>query len=168
LKSIASLCLIALTVSIHLTQPCVAQRSNSNKCALDTRCIAEISAPDRLLYCRGLDQIDIGVDEEQNSSGQSAEPGRRIKYFSRDQLRSFLMHEKHKDLLVVAFEKPLIWKGPEEVKRCSTAFQSFLKEFGYKRIVIIGSSAFSTWVLFDSSNASSTTTTAAEPANASN
>jgi hypothetical protein len=100
---------------------------------------------DRVIELNGIDKIDIGVGK---MHGVAREP----TDFTRDVLRPFFKREKHRELLVAHFHKPIMWTGPEEVKKTLTEFNDYISEFKYKRVLILGSHAFGMFVVYDSEN----------------
>jgi hypothetical protein len=105
------------------------------------------SKADRTLSCRGLDDIDIGI-------GRMSAGIRSPLLFKREELEDFLKQEKHKDLLVVLFEKPIMWTGPKAVDETLAKFKHFTEQLGYKRVLILGANAFGTFVVDDSADQS--------------
>src|SRR5271163_3141128 len=58
--------------------------------------------------------------------------------------------QRSKDLLVVWFEKPIMWMGPDKVEATLREFEQFTAELGYKRVLILGAHAFGVFVMNDS------------------
>ncbi|RPI73899.1 MAG: hypothetical protein EHM45_20045 [Desulfobacteraceae bacterium] len=68
-------------------------------------------------------------------------------HFSIEQIRHFLNSERHKDFIVIWFEKPIMWGGPiqETIQRLEPEF----RKMGYKRILFLGGHCCGVHVLKD-------------------
>lgn len=100
--------------------------------------LQEWELADRTIRCRGKDQIDLGI---------TSEPTGEPLYFSRKQIAHFLKSEKHRNLLVVLFEKPILASHQEAL--IAKELQSVLDESGYKRVLILGAHTFGLFVIED-------------------
>lgn len=105
---------------------------------------------DRTISCNGLDEIDVGIGEERKA-GPRFVTSRFQKYFRRSEVHHFLKSEKHKDLLVIWFEKPIMWQGADKVQSILLEFKNFVSDLGYKRVLILGCHAEGVFVVYDSS-----------------
>lgn len=89
----------------------------------------ELKECDRVLNVRELDEIDIGLHTD---------IGNPI-FFKRVEILDFLKNERHKNLLVVRFEKYLTFRSSKGNNPELENFKLFLRETGYSRVVILGS-----------------------------
>ena len=89
-----------------------------------------------LLKAVSLDEIDVGL-----GTGD-AETSRSFIYLRRDQIRSFLKHQKRKDLLSI---RTSTCTGRE-----IPGLRDFVSELGYKRDLILGNQCEGVFALYDS------------------
>lgn len=102
------------------------------------------NSADRSLTCsNSIDRIDIGIAD-------MAEGCRRPIEFTRAELHEFLKNEKHKDLLVVWFDKLLMLKETAAQAEDVSKIKDFVSDLGYKRVLILGIHVFAIPVLYDS------------------
>jgi hypothetical protein len=111
-----------------------------------------MSAPSSLAYEIGtMDAESIAAAELERkadrhldfSNFDSITVGRLPQTFTWEQLRPFLLEEKHKDLLVIRFPKGR-WDA-SIIEQLRSAYRGL----GYKRVVVLGSTAFSIPILAD-------------------
>jgi hypothetical protein len=107
---------------------------------------------DRTIHCASIDAIDIGVGR---MSGNAMSP----IYFKRDEIHEFLKRETHKDLLVVWFWKSIMWKGPTNVQEVLSRIKGFVSDLEYKRVLVLGAHALGLFVVYDSIETESESTT---------
>ena len=80
--------------------------------------------------------IDYSVDGFDIGIGPVKDGVRHPKYFTLDDIIPFLESEKHKNLLVVWFDKTIMWGDQieENINKLAPVFQ----KIGYRRIVFLG------------------------------
>ncbi|HEY9773980.1 MAG TPA: energy transducer TonB [Planktothrix sp.] len=103
--------------------------------------------PDRILSCKDIDAISVGIGKPHHLEDGIAIEDR---LFKRSELQEFLSREKYKNLLNVWFEKSIMGFGSVHVQEKLDEFLPFLSSLGYRRFVILGAQAFSMPVLYDS------------------
>lgn len=103
----------------------------------DFKKLGEIGKADRILMCHTLDEIDIGIGKTIRTGEPKVVVGQEPIYFSRDELETFLEHQKHKDLLCVWLMKSM-QVPPKEAEESINEMVSFVDRLGYKRVLILG------------------------------
>jgi hypothetical protein len=93
---------------------------------------------DRVLWCNNVDSIEVNYGETSPI------------YFTRDQVRYFLKHKQHRELLVIWFGKPIMWTGKQNVQKVLGEYKRFVADFGYKRVLILGAHFAGVYVVYDS------------------
>lgn len=127
---------------------------SANKSADEASVVYKIEATaDMKLNCVGLDEIDIGIGDERLTNGEKSSGAMYPKYFTRKELHHFLQTERHKNLLVIRFEKPIMWEEPAKVKEILAAYKCFVSDLGYERVLILGGHSSGVYVLYDSGQA---------------
>jgi hypothetical protein len=109
---------------------------------------------DRTLRCIGLDEIEVGKGKEPKAADPHFATSYFQKGFPRSKVHHFLKSEKHKDLLVIWFEKTIMWQGADKVRSILLEFKNFVSDLGYKRVLILGCHAEGVFVVYDSSEKS--------------
>lgn len=142
LRALASLVFLASVQSAGAYEERFYSSAEPNDLSLRRTIFGTVRTADRMLECRSIDEIDIGITKITKDNQATSDP----EYFTRSQLRQFLMAEKHKDLLVARLQK-MPPEGYEETKR---RLKQFVQELGYKRVLILGAHAFGVSVLYDS------------------
>jgi len=89
------------------------------------------ASSDRVIWCGKDLKFDIGI----RGVGEDS----RID-FNFNQIESFLKEERHKNLLVLYFEKGMMVDKQTPVKGYVSRALLLMKDIGYKRIVILGAS----------------------------
>lgn len=162
------LCTLALTVllTVLLAPNCAAYEARfyAGMKPKDRNTFSEImkvrEAANRKLYCRTLDEIDVGLGKSQEfHPGKQEAPqgeailetsgGKAIKrwplYFHRDQIGAFLRNEKHKEFIVATFVN---WRNTGSADILSE-FNRFVDGLGYNRVLVLGSDPEGVYVLRD-------------------
>lgn len=107
-----------------------------------------IAKADRSLEFTGENEIDIGIGETCILSRYNPTAGRNQITFKVNEIESFLKHEKHKELLVLWFDKNIT---NDKVKKSKTFFtiKPFLDRLGFHRILVLGSHGAGVFVIRD-------------------
>lgn len=139
--------LILMSLVISSTNPCFAFESRFYSSVpmdpLLSQLDETIEKADQKIGCAGLDEIDVGI-------GEQDEHGISPIYFKRSQVTRFIKAQKSKDLLVLEFYKSLLWLDKQEKGSVLNSFKAFTNSLGYKRVLIVGASATGRYVLYDS------------------
>jgi len=116
--------------------------SEDDRAAADA--ISEIEAKaDRTIRCDRERNFDLGL-------GKTVNGGRSPMALKFDEIESFLKDEPHKNLIVVRFDKSVMWNEWDFVsKRTEEVFQQ-MTAVGYKRVVILGAHGSGVHYLADS------------------
>jgi len=101
------------------------------------------SKADRTISYDDEKNYDLGL--EKITDGEKSQI--RFKF---EEIKDFLEREKHKDLIVVWFEKLVMANKDEPVSAQAKAVVTQMKAAGYKRVVILGASGFGVHYLADS------------------
>lgn len=135
-----TLCVSFFTIISMAAEP-VAKKTDpeSNKRAADEaryweatqRAFAREKSADFVVRYSGDDVFEIGVGTTTTRDGVEIFSPRS---FPADELISFFDRQRHKQLVVVIFEKGVLFKGTRQDE--VTKIHSYFKERGFKRIVI--------------------------------
>lgn len=104
------------------------------------------ASADRVLYCRSIDEIDIGIGSIDHRSNL-----RHPIFFKRAEIENFLKQEKNKELLTVWFEKTMRFSDRNKLE-----LKPFLNRLGYKRVLILGFHSSGVFVISDTLSKKST------------
>ena len=99
---------------------------------------------DRTIWYDKEENFDLGLGEVIDGARHSMD----LKF---DQIKSFLKKEKHKDLIVVWFDKTVMWNEKPFIEERAKKVTGLLQEAGYKRVVILGAHAFGAHYVADTS-----------------
>jgi hypothetical protein len=95
------------------------------------RAFALADSADQVVRYEGDEMFDIGIGKTTTREGVK---GFSPRSFPADELISFFDRQRHKQLVVVIFEKRVSYKGTQQDE--VTKIHAYFKERGYKRIVI--------------------------------
>ncbi|MGD9682473.1 MAG: hypothetical protein AB7W16_14905 [Candidatus Obscuribacterales bacterium] len=117
--------------------------------------------PGTIAYCNpalvalggteSLADFTLNIGSLEHVSGYSKDRTRFIKDGPLADVVKQLVEEKRRDLLVVWFEKPFMGYAGQNQKRLKTINEA-ISPLGYKRVLVLGASAFGTHVIFDSTD----------------
>jgi len=123
----------------------ISEPKDQIKAVFDTAATA-----DRRIYCRDLDEIDVGIGEQHQTGKPYFAKVLDAKYFQRKEIHYFLESAKQKELLLVWFEKSIMWQGVDKVQSILLEFKRFVSDLGYQRVLILGAHAEGVYVVYDS------------------
>jgi hypothetical protein len=86
---------------------------------------------DRVVWHDKAKNFDLGL-------GAITDGARSPIEFNFDQIKSFLEGEKHKDLIVVYFDKTVMWNEKEFVSERAREVSKQMLDVGYKRVIVLG------------------------------
>lgn len=66
-----------------------------------------------------------------------------------DEIKEFLIEERHKNFVVVWFDKSIMWNEKDLVQQRLNEVVGQMKEVGYKRVVVLGAHSSGVHVLID-------------------
>ena len=69
--------------------------------------------------------------------------------FDFEDIKPFLMAERHKDLLLITFDLSIMGEEKDVIKGYVTKINTMFKIFGYKRVVILGAAGSGDYILSD-------------------
>lgn len=140
---VSLIALLALSAS-----PCLAFESKYYFCADDdsefSRLNSTIAQADFTVSCDQLCAKDLGI--QHRSKPNHMETNIRCEW---EDARKFLQKQDHKDLIVIWLGKT-IWRTGNNESVLLQKFSHFVADLGFKRVLILGASAFGTAVLSDS------------------
>lgn len=127
--------------------PCVAFESKFYFCSDDDLEFSELNSTiakaDFTIDCDSLEATKISVRHHHKRSNEVTD----IQCTKVDAFE-YLKNRGEKNLLVIWFGK-IIWREPENQKQLLKEFEEFVNELGFRRVLILGGSAFGTQVLKD-------------------
>ena len=86
---------------------------------------------DRVIWYSKARDFDLGIGAVTDKSRSPIE-------FKFDQIKRFLADEKHKDLVVIYFDKSVMWNEKEFVRKRADEVTDQMLKVGYKRVVVLG------------------------------
>jgi hypothetical protein len=86
---------------------------------------------DRTIWHDKEKNFDIGLGKVTDGSRNPIQ----LKF---DEIKDFLSDERHKDLIVVWFDKSVMWNDKPFITKRATEVTKQMKEVGFKRVVILG------------------------------
>ena len=92
---------------------------------------------DRVLYLNKHMKFDLGIGRIEKSNEEHLGSRKPIK-FDFTEIEDFLLEEKHKDLLVIWFDKTIMWNEKEVIADFISKVETLTLSTGYKRIIILG------------------------------
>ena len=102
--------------------------------ALEEALFALRDSADRTLRYDGAQQFDLGIGRVENGITSPS-------LFDFAEIEAFLRDERHKNLVVVTFGKPIMWNEEDLIQRHVEEVTRLLRGVGYQRVVILGSHA---------------------------
>ncbi|MDP6044891.1 MAG: hypothetical protein QGG25_04720 [Phycisphaerae bacterium] len=98
---------------------------------------------DRVILCNDSREFDIGL-------GPKKDEVVRPIYLKFDQIEQYLKREKHKDIVVVWFDKSVMQHKNDLVSQRAAEVTGLLKKVGYRRVIILGAHSQGVHYLSDS------------------
>jgi hypothetical protein len=92
---------------------------------------------DRVLHLDKHMKFDLGIGRIEKAEGGRLDSRRSTK-FDFAEIEDFLKEERHKDLLVIWFDKTIMWNEEAVIADFTSKSESLLRPTGYKRIIILG------------------------------